>query len=129
MVKHWKEIATHPDIALSPNKAAYLGIEAQGGLRVYTARIDVELVGYAVYFVRHSLHYSDSLQAMQDVLFLRTDLRRGRVGRRLITYADEQLAGEGVQLVRQHVKVAHNFGPLLEQIGYELDEFIFVKRL
>jgi hypothetical protein len=48
---------------------------------------------------------------------------------RLIEHADAQLAAEGVQVVFQHVKTAHNFGPLLERLGYEHVENVYAKRL
>lgn len=131
LVAHWEEIATWPDIRLDPDTGAYEALDDAGMLRMYTVR-DARsgtLAGYAAYIVRTHLHYRQSKQAVQDVLFLRTDYRRGQTGRQLIEYADAQLAAEGVQVVYHHVKTAHNFGPLLERIGYEHVENIYAKRL
>ena len=126
---HWREIAHYPDIKLNPDIEAYNTLESKGLLRCYTARVNGVLVGYAVYVVRGNPHYLDSLQAVQDVLFVLPEYRQSRIGIRLIKFSDEQLAGEGVQVVMQHVKVAHDFGPLLERLGYEKVEYIFSKRL
>jgi GNAT superfamily N-acetyltransferase len=127
---HWTEIADYPDIRLSPNWEVYMAVEDYGGLRAYTARVDEQLVGYACYFVKESPHYSDSLQAVQDVVFVHSAHRKGRVGINLLRYADEQLAAEGVQVVRQHVKVKHaQLGSVLEHLGYECVERIYSKRL
>lgn len=128
-VQHWREIATHQDIELAPDTALYETAADQGTLKVFTARSDGQLIGYAVYFANPHPHYRHSLQAMQDILFVRKEFRRGTVGARLIRYCDQALAMMGVQVVYQHVKAAHNFGPLLERDGYQLVEHIYSKRL
>lgn len=124
---HWREIAHYQDILLEPDWESYKKCEEQGFLRVYTARNAGLLVGYGVYFVRYNLHYRSSLQASQDILFIHPDFR-GRGGR-FIAYCDAQLREEGVQAVYHHVKAAHNFGPLLERMGYALVDLIYAKRL
>jgi hypothetical protein len=130
---HWREVAHYADIPLDPDASAYHHAEFRGFLRVYTARKvgplgDHRLVGYAAYFVRPSIHYASSVQASQDVIYVSPECR-GSTGARLIQFADEQLAGEGVQAVYHHVKVAHNWGRLLERMGYEAVDVIYAKRL
>lgn len=128
LTAHYREIAHFPDIALEPNYARYCAAEDKGALRIFTARIDGALVGYAIYLVEASLHYRASLQAHQDVLFVHPDYRRASVGVRMIRHADEQLATEGVQVIYQHSKAAHSIGPILERQGYELVDEIYAKR-
>lgn len=127
LVLHYKEIAHYQDIPLEPALDKYLSIEDEGLLRVYTARKDGKLVGYSIYFIRHNLHYSSSKQALQDILFIHPE-HRG-TGGKLIAWCDEQLRAEGVQAVYHHVKAAHNFGPLLERMGYKLIDLIYARRL
>jgi GNAT superfamily N-acetyltransferase len=127
--RHWREIAHYQDIPLNVNWAVYEGLEAAGALRTYTARAHGTLLGYAAYIVGRSPHYSGSIEAVEDVIYVAPEYRRGRVGYQLIAYADEQLAADGVQTVYHHTKVAHNFGPLLERQGYELIEVKYGKRL
>lgn len=127
--KHWQEIAHDKDIPLEVDVDAYRQQEQYGGLRVYTAR-DSEsnrLIGYAAFFVRANPHYKSSIQAVQDVIFV--DPERRGMGGALIKYCDEQLKAEGVQKTYHHIKAAHNFGPLLERIGYELVDLIYCRRL
>jgi GNAT superfamily N-acetyltransferase len=126
---HWQEIAHYKDIPLDPDTDAYLALDGAGALRVYTARADGQLIGYCIYFVRPNIHYRTSLQAVQDVLFLLPEHRKGRVGFGLIHFADEQLRAEGVQAAYQHVKKSHDFGPLLERMGYEHVDTIYGRRL
>ena len=134
LVEHWREIAQYPDIPLHVGFDEYRCAEAQGRLFIFTVRRDFPtqagvLIGYAVYQVDRPLHYRTSLQARQDVLFVLKEHRRGRLGYRLIEFADEALRREGVQVVYQHMKVAHDFGPLLQRLGYELAEHIYSRRL
>ncbi len=130
-VRHWREIAHYQDIQLAPSIEFYRGQEEGGVLRAYTIRTEDsnELVGYCVYFVRPNPHYSGSLQAAQDVLFLAPEYRKGMVGAKFIKWCDERLKEEGVQAVYQHVKAVHDFGPMLERMGYEKVDIIYGKRL
>jgi hypothetical protein len=148
---HWREIAHFDDIPLQVDREAYLRSEAAGLVRCFTARTTEgilgsgpsqeeapgaqhagqgrgRLLGYALFFVRFAPHYAGSLQAVQDVVYLDRSVRGG-TGYRFIAWCDEQLAEEGAQAVYHHVKVAHNFGKLLERQGYELVDLIYAKRL
>src|SRR5262249_36507397 len=97
---HWKEIAHYPDIPLNPRWDIYRTLGEIGALRGYTFRDAGTLVGYAVFIVTRNIHYGDSLQAVQDVIWLTPALRHQLLGARFIQWCDEQLAAEGVQVVR-----------------------------
>lgn len=126
--EHYKEIAKYQDIELKPDFDVYLQAEKNGALKVYTVRAeDNSLQGYAVFFARANPHYKDSIQAVQDVVFIRKE-HRG-FGGAFIQWCDEQLAEAKVQAVYHHVKAKHNWGPMLERMGYELADLVYVKRL
>lgn len=126
--EHWREIAHYKDIPLEPDLSMYAQADSMGMLRVYTARDQQgQLIGYSVFFIRSAPHYKSSLQANQDIIYISKN-NRG-MGGRFILWCDEQLRAEGVQVVFQHVKKAHNFGPLLERFGYELMDLIYSRRL
>lgn len=127
--KHYREIARYQDIELKPDWAKYLFIDTQGSLAVFTYRDSntQELHGYAFFIVAKNLHYSDSIQAAQDVIFIHPD-HRG-YGRLFIRYCDQRLTAMKVQVVTQHVKVYQNWGKLLERMGYEAVDVIYSKRL
>lgn len=128
LAAHWREIAHYQDIPLDPDREAYAAAQAAGMVRVFTARAGHRLVGYAVYFVRPNMHYRTSVQAAQDVLYLDPSVRGG-AGARFIAWCDDRLAAEGIQAVYQHVKAAHDFGALLERMGYALVDHIYARRL
>lgn len=126
---HYDEISRYKDIKLDPAWHRYDQAEKAGLLRVFTARDDNtnELIGYAIFIINYNMHYQKSLQALQDILFIRPD-RRGS-GARFILWCDNELKKEGIQVVYHHVKKAHNFGALLERMGYECVDLIYAKRL
>lgn len=128
---HWHEVAHFPDIPLEPDWDAYAAVESAGLFRMFTVRMDGELVGYAAYVLKHNPHYRSSLQATQDVLFLAPEHRGARIGAHLILFADTYFKGLGVQVVYQHTKVKRelDMGPLLKRLGYELIDSLWAKRL
>lgn len=129
--EHYREVAHYLDIPLNPDHENYFGIENRGLLRVYTARERGILIGYSVYFLKRNMHYMDSLQAVQDIIFIQKNKRGGGLGSKLILWCDEQLKDDGIQVVYHHVKVKEglNFGPMLERHGYELIDQVYGRRL
>lgn len=128
--EHWEEIAIFKDIPLSPNREAYNVLEDSNMLRCYTARDEGVLVGYAVFIITRHLHYSQSIFAMQDVVFVRQGSRQGRVGLKLLDFAEDMLKADNVTLVQHHVKREHPvLGVLLKHKGYSSSETLWTKRL
>lgn len=128
--QHYLEIAQHLDIPLAPDFSGYWAMERAGNLRLYIARSHGEAIGYNVCFIRHNMHYSTSKQAVQDILYVMREYRGEGIGRKLVTYSNEQLALEGVQVLAHHVKVKHPaLGHILETEGFDLVEYVYTKRL
>lgn len=128
LTQHWAEIAHYPDIELNVDWPQYTLMQERGILRVYTAREqNGNLIGYSAFVIRFNPHYAQSKNALQDVIFI--DQSKRGFGKRFIAWCDEQLKTEDVQLVFHHVKQAHNWGPMLEAMGYELVDLIYAKRL
>lgn len=126
LAEHWREVAHYQDIELAPNYEFYSTCTA---LRCFTVREEDVLIGYAIFGVAHNKHYMDSLQAVQDILFVHPE-HRGSAGARLVKFADAQLRKEGVQAVYHHVKMQHpTLGLLLDRMGYETVEVVMAKRL
>jgi GNAT superfamily N-acetyltransferase len=126
---HWAEIAHYTDIAFDPDWAAYITAEDAGFLRTYSIRERGALKGYAVFFVRTNVHYKSCLHAQCDIIYLDPALRGGLLGGRFLLWCDEQLKKEGVQMVSHHIKVAHDWGPLIKRFGYEHVDSVWYRRL
>ena len=124
---HYKEIAYYQDIPLNPDRESYFKIEELGNIKTFTARENGELIGYSMYFIKHNLHYKDSLQALQDIIYIKKE-KRG-FGKTFIKWCDNRLREFGVQVVCHHVKVAHDWSKILENMGYEKQDILLTKRL
>lgn len=141
LIEHKDEVSHYQDIELDPDTQAYDQCEMMDMLRCYTARLNGELIGYSINFLKHNLHYQQSLQGLQDVLFVTKPHRHGRVGVKLIRYKEEQLQAEGTQVTYEHTKANEQIrlalkcvnrtdvGAIMERLGYELVDLIYAKRL
>jgi GNAT superfamily N-acetyltransferase len=127
--RHREEISQYQDIPLNVDLNWYIEADRLGHLRCYTARLNGDLIGYAVFFLSHNRRYMTSYQAVQDVLFVVPEHRHGRVGLQLIRHAEDALRAEKVQIIYQHSKANREEGKLFEKLGYELVDFIHAKRL
>lgn len=125
---HWKSIGHYQDILLEPAFDEYKRIEDAGLIRCFTVRTEFKkLIGYAVFVVRNNMHYRSSKNALLDIIYIDPAYRG--IGKDFISWCDEELRGEQVQVVFHHLKAAHSYGKMLERMGYELMDLIYAKRL
>lgn len=129
LLDHYREVALHQDdVPLAPDWGLYQHLDESGGLKIFTARQDGGLIGYAIFFVRYHAHYKETLCAINDIVFLRHGYRKGLAGAKLIRYADQELEAYGVDRIFWHIKYSNDFSPILHRMGY-LDEEKIVGRL
>lgn len=125
---HWDEIALHKDkIKLNPDYDKYLLMDKLGMLHVMTARDDGKIVGYFISFIQPHMHYKDTVFAMNDILFIHPDYRKGSIGFKLFKKAEESLKGIGVDVVLIHAKVKNDFKPLMDKLGFNRAEYSYSK--
>lgn len=127
--KHWQEVRMHADrMPLAVNWAKYRDLERLGILKVMAARQDDRLVGYASFMVMPHLHYAETIHAMNDAIYVDTEVRGVGIG--LIRACEKALAelGEG-QWVRilYHAKIhveqeRGGFGRVFNALGYQAFE-------
>ncbi len=127
--RHYEEIAWNKDkIPFNPDVERYRWLEAANMLRIYTAREDGVLVGYAVFCVTQMLHYQDVTQAQNDVVYVDPSRRGAMIGQKLLRdYAEGALKREGVQVVTLHIKVKHDWSKLAQRWGYETTDLLMQK--
>jgi GNAT superfamily N-acetyltransferase len=124
--QHYDDIALNKDIIkLNPDWEGYARLDNINALRVYTARKDGELVGYFVVIVSKSLHYRDHLFANNDIIFLAKSARKGLTGVKLIKYAIESLAAEGITKLHINTKAHQPFDAILERLNFEEIERVY----
>lgn len=124
---HYREIATYQDIALKPRWEKYKALHERKLLRIHTSRLDGQAIGYAVWILDTHLHYEDLYQAQNDILYIEK-ARRG-FGKRFIEWSLAQLKAEKVRDAILHVKLAHDWSPMAERMGFTKTEVILQKRL
>ena len=125
---HWKEIALNQDkIKLNPDWDTYYKLESLGMFKLYTARKDGELVGYFTVVVTKGLHYADHKFAATDVIYISPEHRKGRAGYKLIKFAEQNLADDGVSVLVINTKDHAPFDSLLESMDYNLAERLYQK--
>ena len=123
---HYQEIALHKDkIELNPNYFMYKELEDKGFVDIFTARDKNKLVGYCIVFTMPHIHYSTTLMSNVDIFYIAPEYRGKMAGIRLIKYVEKELKEKGVEMLFHHVKVAHDFSPMLERLGYEKTEYIY----
>jgi GNAT superfamily N-acetyltransferase len=127
--KHWEEIAHDKTIPLDIDWVKYAAMWKSGAMTICTARDDTKLVGYSVFFTHTHMHYKGHKFALQDILFVDPESRNSRIGIQLIKFSEEILKLNGVHVVLHHMKVAHDFSPIMERLGYDFMEKIYSKRL
>lgn len=128
--EHWEEIALNKDvIKLNPDWEAYAAYDSINALRVYTARDNGALVGYFVLLVNRSLHYKDHLFAVNDIIFLKKEVRLGMTGVKLIKYAVKCLEEEGVSKIMINTKIHQPFDAVLERLNFKCIERVYSKCL
>jgi len=127
---HWQEIALYKDqFPLNPDYNQYKLLDQAGVVHVVTARNDGDLIGYYISFIMPHLHYQDCIVAMNDVLFIKSEYRKGRAGMKMIAFAEQELKKLGVHRMMIHVNTQHDFSPLLTRMGFTETERNFEKLL
>lgn len=125
---HWEEIALNKGkIALNPDWEAYEALELSGKLKIFTARVNDRMIGYFVVLVGPNLHYKDHIFAVNDILYLDKNYRRGRTGIKLIKFAEQCLKEDGVSVLNINTKTHKPFDSLMEYLGFNLIERVYSK--
>ena len=127
LIAHYEEIVPFKDIPLEVDVNQYIAMDKAGVLRCFTARKEGVLVGYSNYFVRKHPHFSSSLQALSDILYVSPAYRGFGVS--FLQWCEERLKSEGIQQIYQSVTPKHDFGRMLERMGYEKADTQYTKRI
>jgi len=128
--EHWELVALNQGkIKLNPDYEEYARLDAAGVLKCFTARNNGALVGYFILLISNSIHYSDHLFAVNDVIFVKPDSRAGATVYKLIKYAEDYCEKMGVSVLTLNTKVHLPFDKLMVHMGFNLIERIYSKYL
>ncbi len=129
ILDHHKDVQPFQDLVPNPDWEKYYRLEELNVLRIYTVRDEGNLAGYAVFYVSQHMQYMDSIQAVQDLIYLKPEYRKTGYGKAFIKWIDSELEQEGVDIISHHTKSAKSFAPLLESLGYIETDIIYSKKL
>jgi ribosomal protein S18 acetylase RimI-like enzyme len=128
LAAHCAEIGQR-DLTHQPDWEAYRKTEAEGKLFILTARKDGELIGYNVMLLINHPHYAGDRVAQNDVIYVKPEHRRGRIGLGLVRYFEAAMRATGFDKIYYHAKPSNDFGSLLVRLGYEAVEIIHAKHI
>ncbi len=135
--ENWEEVETDRDIGpLIVDWKHYLQIERQGVYRTIGARVSGELVGYNAFFLNRHTRAMHTVHAINDLIYLHPDHRKGWNGYRLIRQS-ERLLKEASAVKVQYAINLHvrrgarggTVGDLLGHLGYRHVRDIYTKVL
>lgn len=109
----------------------YRKMERIGAFRPIGAFLGRQMVGYSAFFVQPTLQHKGSVQAINDVLYLEPEARRGMAGVLLITRAERMLRELGARRIVyfSHPSSNAKLSDLLRRLGYEHVESAHAKML
>ena len=127
---HHQELALYQDeIPLAPDFTQYERACSSGLMRIYTAREDGRLIGYAIFVItpRHS-HYAHRW-AVNDIFWIDPEYRNFGNGNGLCDFLEEDMRRDGPVVIHIETKIsAPALAVLLGMRGYSLVGPSFSKR-
>ena len=127
-VAHWNEVGVFKDkMELFPNEDLYEQLATMGLLKLYVVRHDGVIAGYSAFIIQQHPHYVTTKVAMNDILYVKPEYRKGSLSLKLMNFAEKNLQKEGVQFISMHSKTEHDFGVILRRKGYQPVETIYGK--
>ena len=103
----------------------YLAAEMQGKLIMSTARREDTLIGYLAMFVIPDAHASAGKMAESAFYYTTPHPMRGLVLRGMIRCAVRHLLDNGVKYIRFRHRLKQTARPILEHVGFVLDELSY----
>lgn len=127
---HWKELALNQDkVFLKPDVTKYLQMQELGILHNIVAyNTSNSVAGYSVLLLQPHMHYSDTVFANVDVVYVDPKHRNSSLGARLLIETEKLAKHCGAHVLVHHAKpyVPMIIKPL-EKLGYSLYEHIYGK--
>jgi len=128
--QHWHEVARNREIIpLSPDYNQYLKLDEMGMLCCSTARDKGKLIGYCINIITPHMHYSKTIFALNDLLFVTRSKRGFFVGTELLKKAIDEMKKRNVKVFHMHAKIAHDIKPIMKRLDFIGIETIYEKVL
>lgn len=130
LADHAAELATRKDLmVLAPDWARYAAMDHNGLLLTLFVWADDVLIGYSCSFISQHLHYSGLRYAHNDVVYLTPEWRNNLVGVELLKETERCAKERGAALMSWHAKPNTALDKLLPQMGYDVQDIIYMREL
>lgn len=124
----WEEIEHQKSRRpLNPDWEAYANLETSGILKIFTARDDGSLIGYASCFMLPDIHSRGILSANFEILFVSASHRNGAVGLRLMKFAEKCVRQDGAEFCFVTTTEQNSASKMMQRLGYKAIETKFEK--
>lgn len=110
-----------------PDLAGYQRMAEAGCLRIFSARLGREMVGYQVFVIVKDPHRQHLVSASQDILYLMPDYRKGMVAVHFLEWCDQQLIRGGVTKILRQMHYTKDLSRLFERMGYKLSDLTYAR--
>ena len=114
---------------LKPDWEAYANLEMSGILKIFTARDDGNLIGYASCFLLPDIHSRGIVSANFEILFVTASHRKGSVGLKLMKFAEKCVKQDGAEFCFVTTTQQNSASKMMERLGYRAIETKFEKDL
>jgi hypothetical protein len=126
--EHALEVGHRP-VPVGCDFQRYLKADALGVLRLFTVRLEGDLIAYLTFFVSTNLHYMSQTEAVQDAVFMSARARKGSLGMRFLKWSVAQLWLEPqIDEVQLRGKVVRDLEPLFERMGFKRMYYSYSRR-
>jgi len=132
--RHHKEVnpyQTHEgdQFSLEPDFTHYINLDNNGDLKIYTARVEKELVGYCGYVIYKHPHHTSKVIAAQDGVYFKKGFRNKGLGEKFLSWTEIKLKDSGVNVVHQSVTPWYDWSKTLNGLGYKPLETVYFKNI
>lgn len=128
---HWHEVANHQDTRpLDIDETTYQMLNRLGYIKVFTARDNDKIIGYASFTISNHLHYKTWKMAVNDVYYV-DPAHRGKDGiaKDFFTTIESWLKDQGVRSVTYMDKTQKSHEKFFTGLDYKVIEQVYEKVL
>ena len=120
ITEYFEELSPFTDIPLDIDWGRLLDQERAGIYRIWTARVNDTLAGFAAFYIQTHMYYRTVLSAVDAGHYLDPAFRdKGMVGWRMWRSAKAALIEEGVSFVMTHDNAKRPLMPFFLALGFE----------
>lgn len=115
------------DKDFNPDYDRYIQLNEDGHFLVMVARLDMDAVGYSMFFIDRHPYQKDVVAAIQAHTFI--DKAHRAISYTFLKSCDDMLKKLGVHSIWRQASVKHDISRIYERMGYQFIEKVYRKDL